>query len=967
MKKIYLFFIALLSISASLQAQVSVTATAGASSGSYPSLKAAFDAINSGGHQGVINILINASITETATARLNASEGPAHYSRVHISPTVDCIISGNIAGMLIDLNGADSVTFDGRTGSTGIQRSLTIQNLNNDPFSSYTSTIGLNNGANANELRYLNIEGSGQGYNSGTVYIGSGPNSNNLIASNEIRPAAGNLPCVGIRAYSQWSNASTENRNNVISNNDIHDFLPNTSGIVGGIMLDIANSHSIIEGNSIYLTVPLTGKGSMYFISATYGSGSIIRNNYIGGSAPFAANGPAISNGIPVTGIWTTGQGSDTTVIEGNTIGNFNLNTSIENTSRLFTGIAASGGMRYTRISGNTIGAAGAGDVVAATYAAASRFTGMTGIYVPGAASGSDVMITSNKIGGFILNAADTSASLTGIDIGARSLVKVEGNIIGGPASGSMQLNAGSGTVAGIKMAYPGENAAYTCSQNTIRHLYNNCSGGTDAITRGIATIMNAGEGISIESYITGNRITHLHTTAAAANNGTVQGIYSSLSAAARNSYVRTYVTGNTIDTLSSESSGYSTMVMGIGSHCPNERILIDSNSVHTLRSAAANTNALAAAVQGICTDGLLAASISRNRIYDLESTTGAASTVIGVNSAHKSNISPYILSKNQIYDLRNNHSEGGVVLGASLRGITGTGQFFITNNMISLSPENVTVYGIMHNATGIGMKLYYNTIAIGGKATGSRYSGAFYRTWGVNTNISSYNNIFQNTRTGGSGRHYALRNDHAYPGAVWANSNYNDLYSSNPRALVSWRVVSLSLSQYRDSSGQDLSSKSVHADFVDSLSGDLHLLDTDSNRLLAGIAIDDVKDDFDGDTRHDHPAMGADEIVIITPMLVRSQEAFSHPADPGNDQDEKQFLLYPNPTADMLRINIAGSHETVTFTIFDMSGREQLTQKLRVSGAGTPVINVQPLKAGTYLLQVITSKGAITKTFVKM
>jgi hypothetical protein len=43
------------------------------------------------------------------------------------------------------------------------------------------------------------------------------------------------------------------------------------------------------------------------------------------------------------------------------------------------------------------------------------------------------------------------------------------------------------------------------------------------------------------------------------------------------------------------------------------------------------------------------------------------------------------------------------------------------------------------------------------------------------------------------------------------------------------------------------------------------------------------------------------------------------------------------------------------------------MTQKVPVNGAATPVINVQPLKAGTYLLQVITSKGVITKTFVKI
>ena len=412
-------------------------------------------------------------------------------------------------------------------------------------------------------------------------------------------------------------------------------------------------------------------------------------------------------------------------------------------------------------------------------------------------------------------------------------------------------------------------------------------------------------------------------------------------------------------------------MVIGIGSQAPHNLFFdIDSNIVHTLRNAAANTNAIsAAAIQGISTNPPYPApvTITRNRIYDLESTTTAASTVVGINSAHKSNIHPYTLSKNQVYDLRNGQSEGGSVLGVSLRGGSGTGKFIITNNMISLYPERVTVYGIIHNATATDMQLYYNSIAIGGTAAGSRYSGAFYRTWGVNTNISARNNIFHNTRTGGDGRHYALRNDHAYPAAFWHNSDFNDLYSSNPKALVSWRVVSLSLSQYRDSSGQDLSSKSIHVDFADSLHGDLHLPETDSNRLLAGIAIDEVKDDFDGDPRHDHPAMGADEIEVLIPALARSLQALGHPAITDNDEDKAPFLLYPNPTPDVLRLNTKGINETIILSIFDVSGNTRMTQRLPVSDPGTSLINVQSLSPGTYLLQLITSKGVITKRFVKM
>jgi len=980
MKKVYQIFIALLTVSASLKGQVTVTATGGAFSGAYPTLKAAFDAINNGDHQGAINIRINASITEIATARLNANGGTAHYSRIHIRPTVACTISGNIAGPLIELNGADSITFEGRIGGVGTERSLTIRNLYaaSNIFGN-TSTIRLCNNASGNKLRYLNLEGSGQGNNAGTIFIGYGSNLYNLIENNDIGPVAGNVPCVGIHARQDQSGSTGYNKYTAITNNLIHDFNSATS-FSGGIVLE-SSWNSTIAGNSIYYTLPSTGAQAFVqsCIAIHYGKGDTIRNNFIGGSAPFAGGNPAVlkdSSGS-ILGINAGSSQFDTCVIEGNVIKNFKLSSGIANRALVFKGIQA-GGVVVGKITGNTIGSLDSTGNIALSYTGspASNPVWMVGIEADrGTTTFGSVLIKDNSIGGLTLNGPTTeNAIIYGINVNSPSPATIESNVIGGPIPGSLQMNAVSGTIEGITMEIHYATPNYHCSQNIIRQLYNNCTGATDAITRGISSVLmptDQSHPVIASCYITGNRISHLHTTATAAYNGAVQGIFSRLYSTAPGSYINNAISGNSVDTLSSESSGYSTVVTGIGSQAPHNLFFdIDSNVIHTLRNAAANTNAISsAAVQGISTNPPYPApvTITRNRIYDLESTTTAASTVVGINSAHKSNIHPYVLSKNQIYDLRNGQSEGGSVLGVSLRGGSGTGKFIITNNMISLDPERVTVYGIIHNATATDMQLYYNSIAIGGTATGSKYSGAFYRTWGVNTDISARNNIFHNTRTGGDGRHYALRNDHAYPAAFWHNSDFNDLYSRNPKALVSWRVVSLSLSQYRDSSGQDLSSVSIPVDFADSLSGDLHLLETDSNRQLAGIAIDDVKDDFDGDPRHDHPAMGADEIEVVIPALARNTQAFSRAAISDSDQDKAPFILYPNPTADVLRINMKGINETILLTIFDVSGNTRMTQRLHVGDPGTSLINVQPLTAGTYLLQLNTSKGVITKQFVKM
>ena len=80
-------------------AQISLTATAGTTTGSYATLKASFDAINAGTHQGVIVIMVDANTTEAASAVLNASgSGSASYSSINIYPTVTGLsVSGNLA------------------------------------------------------------------------------------------------------------------------------------------------------------------------------------------------------------------------------------------------------------------------------------------------------------------------------------------------------------------------------------------------------------------------------------------------------------------------------------------------------------------------------------------------------------------------------------------------------------------------------------------------------------------------------------------------------------------------------------------------------------------------------------------------------------------------------------------------------------------------------------------------------
>jgi hypothetical protein len=96
----------------------------------YTTLKAAFDAINAGTHNGDILVRINQSTTETATAVLQASGvGPASYTRVVIHPAKnEVVISGNLSGYVIDIRNATNAKIDGRVMGEGIAAILKVEN-----------------------------------------------------------------------------------------------------------------------------------------------------------------------------------------------------------------------------------------------------------------------------------------------------------------------------------------------------------------------------------------------------------------------------------------------------------------------------------------------------------------------------------------------------------------------------------------------------------------------------------------------------------------------------------------------------------------------------------------------------------------------------------------------------------------------------------------------------------------------
>lgn len=150
---------------------------------------------------------------------------------------------------------------------------------------------------------------------------------------------------------------------------------------------------------------------------------------------------------------------------------------------------------------------------------------------------------------------------------------------------------------------------------------------------------------------------------------------------------------------------------------------------------------------------------VSRNRIYNLDNSTGSTSTFTGINFG------------------------GGSGTPASVT---------LVNNMISIIPttnSSQTIYGIRDfGFTGNTFNVYYNSILIGGTATGAA-TWAYQRGGSTPTITTLTNNIFFNNRTGGSVNHFAAGDASANAG-VWS-SNYNIFIVPGTGTAIAVTVVS--------------------------------------------------------------------------------------------------------------------------------------------------------------------------------
>lgn len=432
MRKFYFALIFFLCVMLKLQAQnVNVTATAGTINGSYATLKAAFDAINIGTHQGAISISIVAATVETATAQLNANTTPAAYTSINISPTTSVSVSASIASSLINLNGATNVTINGNNQLT----------LNNNTAGG--NVLSFSASASNNVVKNTTILGVTTSATSGIIFFGtagSGNGNDNNTLDNIIvdgQSLALNL----LLSSGTTTTSTTQNSGDTIRNS----IFRNVSTAIASpvfLWLNAGNTGWVIQNNSLYQTATanLTVQGAFtgILVFPNYSTDAhVVRNNFIGGNATGAAgimqlNGTG-SNAVGFQGISIQTGGSGN-VIKQNVVRN--IAVSYNSTAGTFSNVgifAFIGGY-----DGTTIIDSNKVDNITISNSSSSAF--FYGIHCNGrvTAAGATVLptffITSDTVSNITLNAGGTgSVTLYGQRLETSSLAAANGTSLASP------------------------------------------------------------------------------------------------------------------------------------------------------------------------------------------------------------------------------------------------------------------------------------------------------------------------------------------------------------------------------------------------------------------------------------------------------------------------------------------------------------------------------------------------------
>ena len=557
----------------------------------YPTLKGAFDKINDGTHTGVLALKLKNSTTETVAATLYQSGyGVSSYTSVNIYPTVSGLsISGNLATPLIDLNGADNVTIDGRVNASGSTKNLSISNTSVSAVAG-TSAIRFINDANANTVKYSILKGSETAAASGVIIFstttGTVGNANNTVDNNNITNAAdASRP---LNAIYSAGTATYVNSGLTISNNNIYDFFSRSTASYG-VNLAANTTTCTISGNSFYETTSFVPTASVaymaIYLNNTSGNGYTITGNYIGGQSSSCGGSAwtktnAFNNTF--TGINLNVGATTVSTVNGNVIKNIVWSNSGATT---WMGInVAAGLVNIGTSAGNTIGATtGTGSIVVTGAATA------TNVYGINIATGGTVDCENNNIGSITADNASTLATnFYGINKTATAGTTTLSNNVIGSTTTANSINATSASTANVQSVYgilSAGTGTVTINTNTIANLTNSTTN-TTAATAGLINGICSTNGANTISNNTVRDLTIANANTSATNAAAVGGIVLTTAT------LRT-VSGNTIYNLSNSYASFAGSVIGLYFSGSTGGNVVSQNFIYGLSVNSASTAAV--------------------------------------------------------------------------------------------------------------------------------------------------------------------------------------------------------------------------------------------------------------------------------------------------------------------------------------------------------------------------------------
>lgn len=748
-------------LSFSIFSQVRIVSSQGSPAPGYTTLKSAFDAINNGTVGGYIDILIDDNTTETATAVLYQSGygSVSSYNSVSIYPTVSGkSISGNLNAPLIELNGADNVTIDGRVNATGSSKALTIINSSYSNAVAGTSNIRFINDASYNTVKFCTIKGSSAIVPGGVILFHTssvtGNNYNNITDNDITNAADGYRPLYTIYSYSGGLPA---NSFNVVSRNNIYDFLSRSINSVG-IYLYTQSGGWTISDNSFYETTtfaPTTSNTSCVININGMGSTTepfTISGNYIGGSGPNCS------------GTWTKAS---------NTYNNFTA-ISFSPTSTSATA---------NEIQGNTIKNFSYSNTSVMSYAY------FYGISIIGSSAS-------------VVNIGTSVPNVIGAATGTNSIVFTNSYSSGSTFYG-MYFNTGAGTL--------------TCKNNIVGSItVANSVAGNGTNFKGI-TKLSTGQNI-ISNNTIGSTSTSNSVVASSASTGNVQSVIG-IEAIGNGP---TTIESNTIANLSNNTTNATaaTASSTIGIYATTGCNIINKNTIKNLSFSGSNNSATSPiALAGIIFSNVSITynqTISRNTISGLTASyPDFAGQVAGI--FYQSGVYVSAVESNFIHSIS---VTGASSTAATIYGVRVlSGSVNVLNNIISLGGNTTTtLYGITEpGSASRNSNFYNNTVNITGAPTaGSLNSYCVYSSLADNQR-DFRNNILVNTRSnnGATGKHYLLYMN--YASATNLTLDYNQYYSSGTGSVLAY-FNSLDVSALPIVAGNDNSSQLLNPAFANTV-----------------------------------------------------------------------------------------------------------------------------------------------------